>query len=159
MDGNNIPDDYWNLSGAMYTYIFIELTKMGIDVAGESQLVGYPTQFPDVSMVNWNTGKPNARYSTLKLLKDNFGPGDKLVVTVMNNADLISQAFITATAKKILLVNARNKESKINLPAEADGGLISTVGKSNEDNNIVQTKLAGAAVTLKPFAVAVIQLK
>ncbi len=47
----------------MYAYIFlVELTKIGIDIAGESQLVGYPTQFPDVSMVNWNTGNPNARY-------------------------------------------------------------------------------------------------
>ena len=117
MDGKNIPDDYWNLSGAMFAYIFIELTKMGIDVAGESQLVGYPTQFPDVSMVNWNTGKPNARYWTLKLLKDNFGPGNKLVNTNVNNADIIAQAFITPAGKKILLINPRNKESKINLLA------------------------------------------
>ena len=48
---------------------------MGIDVAGESQLVGYPSQFPDVSMMNWENGNPNARYWILKLLKDNFGPG------------------------------------------------------------------------------------
>jgi hypothetical protein len=159
MDGKNIPGDYWNLSGAMYAYIFIELTKMGIDVAGESQLVGYPTQFPDVSMVNWNNGKPNARYSTLKLLKDNFGPGDKLVNTIVNNADIISQAFSTATGKKILLINPRNKESKINLPAETGGAIINTVSEGNEENNIVQTKLTGNAITLKPFAVTVIQLK
>ena len=159
MDGNNIPNDYWNLSGAMFAHIFIELTKMGIDVAGESQLVGYPTQFPDVSMVNWNNGKPNARYSTLKLLKDNFGPGDKLVNTIVNNADIISQAFITPAGKKILLVNPRNKESKINLPAEAGDGIINTVSEDNEENSIVQTKLSGNSITLKPFAVAVIQLK
>lgn len=159
MDGKNIPGEYWNLSGAMYAYIFIELTKMGIDVAGESQLVGYPTQFPDVSMVNWNNGKPNARYSTLKLLKDNFGPGDKLVNTVVNNTDIISQAFITATGRKILLINPRNKESKINLPAEAGAGMISIVGESNEENTIEQTNLTGSSITLKPFAVAVIQLK
>ena len=40
-----IPDSYWNLSGAMYAYVFAELAKMGIEYAGESQLVGYPTQF------------------------------------------------------------------------------------------------------------------
>ena len=74
-----IPNSYWNLAGAMYAYIFGKLTSMGVDVAGESQLVGYPTQFPSVSMVDWNTGKPNARYWVLKLLRDNFGPGDKLV--------------------------------------------------------------------------------
>jgi hypothetical protein len=39
--GDDIPKEYWNLSGAMFAYIFLELTKMGIDVAGESQLVGW----------------------------------------------------------------------------------------------------------------------
>ena len=70
-----IPASYWNLAGAMYAYIFGELTRIGIDVAGESQLVGYPTQFPSVSMVDWDAGLPNARYRVLQLLKDNFGPG------------------------------------------------------------------------------------
>ncbi len=31
-----IPDDYWNLSGAMYAHMFLELTRMGIDVAQEN---------------------------------------------------------------------------------------------------------------------------
>ena len=70
-----IPNSYWNLTCAMYAYIFAELTRMGVDVAGESQLVGYPTQFPSVSMVDWNTGKPNSRTQLLKLLRENFGPG------------------------------------------------------------------------------------
>ena len=42
-------------------------------------MVGYPTQFPSVSMVDWETGAPNARFRVLELLKNNFGPGDKLV--------------------------------------------------------------------------------
>ena len=53
--------------------------QIGIDVAGESQLVGYPTQFPSVTMVDWSDGRPNARYWVLKLLHDNFGPGDTLI--------------------------------------------------------------------------------
>ena len=73
----------------MYAYIFLELTKMGIDVAGESQLVGYPTQFPDVSMVNWKNGNPNARYWILKLLIDNFGKGDKLVATTLIPVEIL----------------------------------------------------------------------
>ncbi len=38
--GDDIPNDYWNLSGAMYGYVFLELTKIGLDLAGEYQLVG-----------------------------------------------------------------------------------------------------------------------
>ena len=60
-----IPGSYWNLAGAMYAYLFGEMTRLGIDVAGESQLVGYPTQFPSVSMVDWTNGKPNPRYWVL----------------------------------------------------------------------------------------------
>src|SRR5438045_9769383 len=74
-----IPQSYWNLAGSMYAYLFGELTRIGVDVAGESQLVGYPTQFPSVSMVDWDNGKPNPRFQTLKLLHKNFGPGDKVV--------------------------------------------------------------------------------
>ena len=56
-----IPPKYWNLAGSLSAYLYIELAKQGIDVIGESQLVGYPTQFPSVTMIDWNTGKPNAR--------------------------------------------------------------------------------------------------
>lgn len=108
--GDDIPKIYWNLSGAMFAYLFIELTKLGIDVVGESQLVGYPSQFPDVSMMDWNTGKPNSRYWILKMIKDNFSAGDKLAGTIVGSADIISQAFITKSGKKILLINPRNKE-------------------------------------------------
>ncbi len=68
----------------MYAYLYIEAAKLGIDVVGESQLVGYPTQYPSVSMMNYNTTEPNPRFWVLKLLKDNFGPGDHLVEEVLN---------------------------------------------------------------------------
>lgn len=35
---------------------------------GMSQLMGYPGQFPSVSLVDWTTGKPNARIHILNLL-------------------------------------------------------------------------------------------
>jgi hypothetical protein len=159
MDGKDIPDGYWHLSGAMFAYVFIELTKMGIDVAGESQLVGYPTQYPDVSMVNWSNGNPNARFLTLKLLKDNFSPGDKLVLTAVNNADIISQAFITTSGKKILFINPRNKESKINLPAGTNVESVYTIDDVDGESRIVQIRPSGNSITLKPFAVMVIWLK
>ena len=153
-----IPDSYWNLSGALYAWIFLELTKMGIDVAGESQLVGYPTQFPDVSMMNWENGKPNARYWVLKLIKDNFGPGDKLVSTSFNGSGVICQAFITAKGKRLLLINQHNKEIQINLPAEAKSALVDYVDVTTGENPPAQIQLNNTAITLKPFAVEVVRL-
>lgn len=157
-NGDDIPEDYWNLSGAMFAYIFLELTKMGIDVAGESQLVGYPTQFPDVSMIDWKNGNPNPRYWILKLIKDNLGAGDKLVTTNLTGGNIISQAFVTTKGKRILLINPHDKEVKVILPAETKDAVANYVDESTGENPVASTKLNNGELTLKPFAVVVIQL-
>jgi len=157
--GDDIPLDYWNLSGAMYAYLFTEMTKQGIDVAGESQLVGYPTQFPDVSMMNWKNGKPNTRFWVLKLLKDHFGPGDKLVETQVEggNQELYTQGFITAKGKCLLLINQRNKDVQVTLPADIKNAGIEWVDQTTGDDQPKMEKLSTNTVTLKPFAVAVVK--
>jgi hypothetical protein len=155
-----IPDDYWNLSGAMYAHMFLEMTRMGIDVAGESQLVGYPSQFPDVSMVNWTTGNPNARYWVLKLLIENFGAGDKLLSTNYGGPESIDyQAFVTKKGKRILLINKRDKEIQITLPAEEKTGMVRSVDITTRENPPASVQLTGNTFTLKPFSVSVVELK
>jgi hypothetical protein len=156
-NGDDIPSEYWNLSGAMFAYVFLELTKLGIDVAGESQLVGYPSQFPDVSMVNWENGTPNARYWVLKLLKENFGPGDKLVRTSINSPEIIAQAFITTRGKKLVLINQRKKEVTIKLPPGVKGGKATFVDVSTLNGSVL-IQVANDTITLRPFAVGVITL-
>ena len=69
-----IPNSYGTSPALCMRASSRERTRLGIDVAGESQLVGYPTQYPSVSMVDWSNGKPNARFWVLKLLKENSGP-------------------------------------------------------------------------------------
>ncbi len=159
----SIPPIYWNAAGALYAYLYIELTKLNIDVVGESQLVGYPTQFPSVSMVNWTTGRPNARFWVLKLIKDNFGPGDKLVATTYEptpaqDPDLDLQAFQTSTGRKLLLINKRNSPRTVTLPAEANGASLEAVDLSTGEYPPRTEKLTGASVTLAPFEVAVVHL-
>jgi len=73
------PAAYWNLSGAVFAYIYVKLASLQIDVVGQSQLVGFPTQYQTVSMMDWVTNQPNARFWVLKLLKDSFHAGDKMV--------------------------------------------------------------------------------
>ena len=153
-----IPPEYWNLSGAMFAYIYVELTKIGIEMAGESQLVGYPTQFPSVSMMNWENGNPNSRYWVLKLLNDNFGPGDKIVKSISNTSDAVAQGFITSTGKKILLINKRNKAVQLQLPSKLKNNWMSFVDGSTGENPPTKVQLNDNTVTLKPFAVAVIKL-
>jgi len=154
--GTSIPGDYWNLSGGMFAYIYVELAKMGIDVAGESQLVGYPTQYPDVSMINWKNGQPNARFEVLKLLKDNFGTGDKMVTSQPNSGEMMTQAFISGKNRKLLLINKRNKELQLELPIGANGAKVYSVNVST-GNKIVESTLATNKIALLPYAVTVIQ--
>jgi hypothetical protein len=153
------PELYWNAAGALYAYLFIDLAKQGIDVIGESQLVGYPTQFPSVSMMDWRTSKPNARYWVLKLIKDNFHPGDKLVNTQFapehGSPDIVAQAFVTPEGKKLLLANKRDKPVEVILPQEASRAKLSTVDEATGENAARDTQANGTNITLAPFAVAV----
>jgi hypothetical protein len=150
-----IPKFYWNLSGAMYAYIFAHLSSFGIELAGESQLVCYPTEFPSMSMVNWETGVPNARFRVLQLLINNFGSGDKLVKTsVTETSNVHAQGFITKKdEKKLLLINKRSDSIEIKLSGTAK----ETSFVDLETNDMIEKKeLNTDKVTLRGFAVQVV---
>jgi len=159
-----IPPEYWNLSGALYAYLYLELAQLGVDTVGESQLVGFPSQFPSVSMVDWTTGKPNARFTVLELIKNNFGPGDDLPETEVRNngipadADgIAAQAFVTSSGRKLLLVNQRNREIVVDLPREWVGATVQVIAIGSIDPT--KQNLADVRLPLPPFAVAVVTLK
>jgi hypothetical protein len=153
-----IDNSYWNLAGALYAYLFGELAKMGIDVAGESQLVGFPTQYPSVSMVSWNDGKPNARFWVLKLLHDNFAPGDKIVEIADDNPYVYAVAFSTHDRKRrVLLVNKRDRKFEVSV-AGAAAGQISFVDQATNFQPPARAKLSSDNVTLGGYSVAVVTL-
>jgi hypothetical protein len=149
------PPAYWNLAGALYADLFIELARLQIDIVGESQLVGYPTQFPSVSMMNWQTNQPNARFWVLRLIKDSFHPGDKLVETGGASSDLAAQAFVTPSGRRLLLVNKRNRSVDVAIPG-ADTASALTVDLESSDGPARAVKPAAGKVTLAPFAVTVV---
>jgi hypothetical protein len=157
---DRIPKLYWNAAGSLYAYLYIALAKQGIDVIGESQLVGYPSQFPSVSMMDWTNSKPNARYWVLKLIKDNFGPGDKLVDTSLDpGKDVQAQGFITPAGKKLLLLNKRDREIEITIPADMKITGISVVDGTSGEGPARIDQPSGSKITLTPFAVAVATLQ
>ena len=161
MRNKPIPKGYWNLSSAVFAYLFIELSKIGVDVITESQLVGYPTQYPDVSMMNWENGKPNARYWTLKMLIDNFGPGDKMVETnpfVMAELDYAAQAYITPKGKKVLMLNKRKFPVNIKLPANFKGATLTTVDETSGEGPAKTSVITTDVIEMLPSAVSVITL-
>ncbi len=154
-----IPNMYWNLSGAMYAYLFAHLARRGIQIAGESQLIGYPSQFPSVSMVNWTTGVPNARFRVLQLLRDNFGPGDKIIATRANAPGIFAQAYVTpAGVRKLLMVNKRDKSMVLNLPS-ARGSVEQWVDQHTAEQPPARRTLKHNHLRLGGLGVAVITLE
>lgn len=158
--GDNVapPKEYWNLAGSLYAYLFMNLSRKGIDIIGESQLVGYPTQFPSVSMMNWQDNQPNARFWVLKLIKDSFHAGDQLVETKLdgaNSADVEAQAFITPTGHKLLLANKRNQSIDVPLPAGGSPTALTVDGQTG-DGPARNVQPSNGKVRLEPFAVTVV---
>ena len=152
-----IPASYWHLSGATYAYVFGNLASLGIDVAGESQLVGYPTQFPSVSMLDWNTGAPNARFRILELLKSNFAPGDAIVDTAIKSPYLYAQGFVARDGThRLLLVNKRDREFEITLPQAARE--IQVVDQTTGDKPPSRQAASSEKMTLRGLGVAVVTL-
>lgn len=151
-----IPNAYWNLSGATYAYVFARLAAMGIDIVGESQLVGYPTQYPSVSMVDWETGAPNARFRVLELLKNGIAPGDKLVATGNAPQFVHAQGFIARDGRhKLLLVSKRDREIVVPLAGSA-GATAAVVDQSTKGDPARVEKLSGDSFRLPGYGVAVI---
>jgi hypothetical protein len=158
-----IPASYWNFTGAMYAYLFGEMTRIGIDVAGESQLVGYPTQFPSVSMVDWNTGNPNPRFRVLQLLHQNFGPGDKVAAlagdTAARGPYVYAMPVIAQDGKKrVLLVNKSQTAMDVQL-AGASGGQVEYVDQTTGFDPPKKAAVESDKLTLNGFSVAVLTMK
>ncbi len=106
-------------------------------------------------MMDWTTNKPNARFWVLKLIKDSFHPGDKLVETVLRSRDVSAQAFVTPGGRKLLLVNKRNREIAVALP-DADKATALAVDTESGENPARAVPVAGSTIKLTPFAVTVI---
>jgi hypothetical protein len=112
-------------------------------------------------MVDWNTGQPNARYWVLKLLHENFGPGDKLVELATSgpsDAYFFSLAAVTRDGqRRVLLVNKLNRTIDVSI-AGAKSGQEEYVDQSTALHPPAARKLGSDRITLNGFAVAVVTL-
>lgn len=109
-------------------------------------------------MVDWETGQPNARYWVLKLIHENFGPGDKLMATNMSTPAVYALGFITRDGKrKVLLVNKHDQTFVASLPGAA-GGRWEVVDQQTALQPPAVSELLSDGVTLSGFAVAVVTM-
>ena len=71
--------------------------------------------------------------------------------------DITAQGFLTPAGKKILLVNKRNYEVTVNLPAVFEHARLSTVDEQTGDDEPRLGTTDGAELKMAPFAVTVAQ--
>jgi len=156
-----IPDEYWNAAGAMFAYLFGSLSinpnVNGVTFIGESQLVGYPTQFPSVSELDWNTGAPTARYWCLQLLIDHTDAGDQLFQVNTSNSDIFALGFQHKNGQReILLVNKLIQNTTITLQG-INGGQITYTDTTTLFSPPVTTQFSSSSIALGGWSVAFVQ--
>jgi hypothetical protein len=149
---------YWNLCGAVFAYLYAGLAAHGAEVLGASQLLGYPSQFPSVSLLDWPTGTPNARYQVLLLLHDSFKPGDRVVKTSLSSKQITAAAYVGLDGKRtLLLVN------KSNHPAELRSAALAGATERHVDITtgaaIAGSKLSGRDVLLGGLSVMIVSFR
>jgi len=149
---------YWNLCGAMFAYLYQDLAAQGIEVLGASQLLGYPSQFPSVSLLDWQNGKPNARYRVLQLLHDNFGPGDSIVKTSLASHEVVVSAYIDPRGqRKLLLINKSPRPADVRCN-ECTGATEFHVDSSTPQS-IAESKVLDGVLDLKGLSVMAVRLR
>jgi hypothetical protein len=110
-------NSYWCLSNAVFAYGFAQMCLAGAQVAGMSQLMAQPGNYPDVSMVDWTTGRANARSRGLELLVRTMGPGDSLVTASTTDSTVFALGFITPTGQyKALVLNQTANQRTLVFP-------------------------------------------
>lgn len=164
--GITIPNDFWNLSAAAYAYAYMEFSVRGIDALCAFGLGTHASLWPSLSVLDLTNGRPNARYWVVKLLNDNFEPGDSMVSTDLwprvdwvldGNPDLAAQAYRTMNGrKKLLLVNKRARVIHVVLPMQAVGGTVSIVDAATRDVAVRVSRQTKASLDLSAFAVTVV---
>ena len=179
----DLPDLYWNAAAAQFAYVFAFTAPLGVEVIGMSQLAGSPKipewgipapQFPSVTMLDWRTGLGTARYWVLKLLIEEFAPGDRIVPSevTMTSSPSTSRAHgdigVVAYAavsgrdggKRVLLVNTRFEAEIVELPGATSLRVVdaSTVTRGSA-HGIVDAKVAASTIHLAAFAVVVVHVE
>ena len=171
----NPPPIYWNAAAAMFAYLFPQLAIQGIDILGESQLMGYPEipaqQFPanegdpvpvqhaSVTLIDWESGQGNARYWVLKLLIDHFGVGDKIINTTFTDNDrFYAQGFIdTDGNKKILIVNKVNNNTMVTFNG-VNGGKMYVIDLESGNGPAYVWDVYNNVYEMRPYSVGLLYL-
>jgi glycosyl hydrolase family 39 (putative alpha-L-iduronidase) len=152
-----IPDTYWRLSAAVWAYMVSRLAELGVDVVAQSALAQFPGQFASVTMLDWESGEPNARYWVLKTLCDAMRGGGTLVQATTGSRTLHARAWRASDGgRRLLLVNTCDAPASVALDVPA--GARWTVVEDAHAAPRREALPAGASPVLGGLGVALVEL-
>ncbi|WP_181157529.1 hypothetical protein [Microbacterium sp. MYb62] len=158
----SIPSEYWPLSATVQSYLWARSLEIGADLFGVAEFNGYPGMIPGTSLVDWETGEPNARYRALKLLVDSVRLGDVIAPTTTGypgfpDARVHAQAFTGADgARAVVLVNKRGVPVDVEVADWSGSSTLRSVDVISGDHEPHEREMTEGRLTLEPHATAVL---
>ncbi|WP_127792699.1 hypothetical protein [Agromyces sp. LHK192] len=158
-----IPDAYWALSAAVQTYLWARSLELGAALFGVAEFNGYPGMIPGTSLVDWETGEPNARYRALKLVVDSVRLGDMIAPTITGypgfpDARVLAQAFTGNDGRRtVVLVNKRDEPLDVEIEGWDAPATSSSVDRRSGSGEPLTESVVGGRITLAPHATLVLR--
>lgn len=159
----------WAAAAASFAHAFGRFSELGLFIAGADQLIGgpFPNNEPAVASLDWDTGKPNAKFWAVQMLAQGVGTAPRdLYPTVVSGAPpppVYGLGMQFADGRRVVLV-----VSKSMLPCDV------VVAGAGENTTAVvldaagdtpgftppSTHAVGAAgqIALGPFGIALVTL-
>jgi hypothetical protein len=150
VDGQPIAERYWTLSSAVFAYTYLGLVRQGVDLVGSAELIDYPGQYAGVSLLDWKTGKPFARYYVTRELIRDVRTGDRLCPTDVTGETVAAQGFVSDRGRVIVLVNRLHSRQQVTIPTERGMHALAVADARTAPRS---TRFSGATITLAPDAV------
>jgi hypothetical protein len=167
----------WNAAAASFAYIFGTLAELGYKYVGIDQLVSgtWPDNQPEVAMIDWQTGQPNAKYFVARLLATTVGVRANKTIFVSTaswtrkgkRSDRVESIYslayqVDGGARGVLLVNKESTAVDVHLRGFEDAGLVSVVevdvGAAEPGFQLMKERRVGqdGEISLGPLAVAIV---
>lgn len=156
-----IPSWYWALSGSVHAYLWARMLPLGVDLLGVAEFMDYPGMIPGTSLIDWETGAPNARYHVTKLLRDHFSVGDRVVGSTVGypgfpDARVHVQGMITeGDSRKVLLISKWDETVTLDLSGIGTGDLEYVHATTD---GIERRRVEAGVLDLPPHTTAVLTL-
>jgi hypothetical protein len=157
---------YFVASGSHWAYLFARSAMLGdaVKVVGQSQLMDDPLREPAVTILDWRTGNPTAKYWVMWLLRKSMSAGDAFVKTQVactGEAPVFAQAYLHkqpgGTSKRsILLINKRNWVTSLMVGEGCNALVVDATTHESPPRSIACDQQG--VFSLPPYATAILTL-